>query len=306
MINTAQASFGMEALGYKVRDGRRRGGRLLCALALALALHSTGVALAASAGDPDDGPWVTDGIVDAVARGGGNTYIAGGFSSVGPRTGEAVPLSESSGQRLGSYPQVTQDDGSQPDAGVVNGHVQAAISDGGGGWYIGGGFTRVGGLVRDGLAHVRADMTVDPSFHPNANGTVYALALDGSTLYAGGDFTVIGGRARNEVAALNTATGAATSWDPEPQGGFVHALALRGSTLYMGGSFTRVAGQQRFDLAAVDPAGQLLPTPYVDSQVNALAISGSTLYLGGYFNTVGSSQRKAAAAIDLDSGQVLP
>ncbi len=54
--------------------------------------------------------------------------------------------------------------------------------------------------------------------------TVRGLALDGSTLYVGGDFTHAGGQPRNGLAALDVATGLATSWHPTAPGRFGVAL----------------------------------------------------------------------------------
>src|SRR6185503_15272958 len=40
---------------------------------------------------------------------------------------------------------------------AVEGTVNAALSDGTGGWYLGGEFESVGGVARHNLAHLRAD-----------------------------------------------------------------------------------------------------------------------------------------------------
>src|SRR5204863_1140366 len=97
--------------------------------------------------------------------------------------------------------------------------------------------------------------TLSP-WNPNANTTVYALAVSGSTIYAGGDFTSIGGQSRNKIAALDATTGSATSWNPNATGGAfgssVFALAVNGSTVYAGGFFNNIGGQARKGIAALD------------------------------------------------------
>src|SRR5919198_6638146 len=113
--------------------------------------------------------FVTNGPVYAIAPTADAVYIGGDFTEVGPRTGPAVGIDASTGRSLG-FPEVA---GSQQ---VVN----AVAPDGSGGFYIGGGFARVGGVPIRNLAHVLADGSLDTSFAPNPSGAVRALAVAGS------------------------------------------------------------------------------------------------------------------------------
>jgi hypothetical protein len=178
-----------------------------------------------------DNDWVTNGPVSALARSGNTIYLGGAFTEVGPRTGPAVTFSGGASTPEAGFPQVS------------GGHaeVHAAISDGAGGWYIGGNFTHVGGVARAGLAHVLSGGSVDPTFAPSLEinqqaWSVRSLALSGSTLYVGGNFLSISGIARNGLAALSTTDGSVQSFNPG--GGSVSALAVSGGTLYVGGSFS--------------------------------------------------------------------
>src|SRR5207244_8983357 len=95
------------------------------------------------------------------------------------------------------------------------------------------------------------------AWNPNANNTVYALAIDatsGSTVYAGGDFTNIGGQLRNRIAALDVSSGqASTLWNPNASN-TVFALAATDSAVYAGGSFSTIGGQPRNHIAELDVA----------------------------------------------------
>src|SRR5205814_7549052 len=122
--------------------------------------------------------WRTDGYVSATALAGRTLYIGGGFSHVGPATGGAPP-DASSGGALPGFPR-------------VHGSVSAVAVDGSGGWFIGGEFDSVGGLARQNVAHIRADLSV-AAWSPNANSRVRTLAVSGGTVYASGDFSSIGG-----------------------------------------------------------------------------------------------------------------
>jgi hypothetical protein len=112
----------------------------------------------------------------------------------------------------------------RPFAEVAGGDVRAVVSDGAGGWYIGGTFTDVGGQPHRGLAHIDANRNVDPAFNAGITATdglpsVESLALsssapDAGTLYVGGRFDRIGtgdGQPHLNIAALDGATGEAKS-----------------------------------------------------------------------------------------------
>jgi hypothetical protein len=188
--------------------------------------------------------WVTNGTVNAIVRTADTVYIGGGFSYVGPNTGHGVPIDTTSGQPVATFPE-------------VNGTVQASVSDGAGGWFIGGVFTQVGGVTRNRLAHILSDGTVDPAWNPNASGSVGVRAVSGSTVYVGGDFITIGGQARNRIVALDAATGNAMAWNPNAGGGLgpsVRALTVSSSALYAGGNFFSLGGNGREGFAQFDDA----------------------------------------------------
>jgi hypothetical protein len=239
--------------------------------------------------------FVPNGSVSAILPTASAIYIGGDFTSVGPRTGPGVGIDASTARSTG-LPQVA---GGQQ-------LVLAVAPDASGGFYIGGDFTRVGGSARLNLAHVLANGKVDPSFHPDPNGSVHALAASGGTVYAGGDFTTMGGRPRNRIAALNATTGNAKGWNPDA-GNSVLALAVSGQTVYAGGKFRSIGGQSRNLLAALDTstgkATAWNPNGPSRAFVSALAVAGHTIYVGGRFDAFGGQSRLNIAALDTSTGR---
>jgi hypothetical protein len=159
---------------------------------------------------PDSGNWVTDGPVYAVVHGAGRTFIGGNFTHVGPRTGVGAPI-DGAGEASRPFPE------------VAGGQVYAAVSDGGGGWYIGGDFSSVGDAPIKNLAHISPAGSVDPAFDGQVGGTVRAIIVGGldeegtqpdeHVVYIGGDFTQVHGVSRSRAAALNS-DGTLTTWSP--------------------------------------------------------------------------------------------
>jgi hypothetical protein len=187
-----------------------------------------------------------------------------------------------------------------PDLGLMvdGGVVNSVAVQADGKIVIGGIFSRVNGVVRNNIARLNADRTLDTTWNPNANGDVKVLAVSGNTVYAGGFFTTIGGQIRFLLAALDGTTGLATSWNPDPIAD-IRAIIPAGPIVYVGGLFTKIGGLTRNRIAALD-ATTGIPTawdPNADNAVFALALSGTTIYAGGAFNNIGGQPRNAAAAL---------
>ena len=121
---------------------------------------------------------------------------------------------------------------------------------------LGGSFSRVNGLLRNNLAKVAADGTVDPLWNPDIDGEVQTLLVDGDWLYVGGEFEGAGAAPVANLArvSLTGAGDADPAWTPAPDG-MVYALARSGSHLVIGGGFQLVRGLEQAFLARVDPHG---------------------------------------------------
>jgi len=275
----------------------------------AVALTGLGLALgslAARGQALQQGMWVTDGTVNAVALSDTVEYIGGTFSRVGPPIGGAALIDPTSGAVLQPWPQVV-------------GTVNAVLSDGGGGWYIGGQFTHVQGQPRVSLAHLDGSGNLTSWAPTPAGGTqpipiVLALARNGSTVYIGGNFTSMNSVTRNDAAAVDAGTGAFAAWDPEADGN-VDALAILGGTVYAGGLFAHIGGQPRSGIAALDATSGVATgwNPGLTGRgVYTLALTQRiaapftiTVWAGGGFTFIGGQTRNNIAAIDGGTGSAM-
>lgn len=239
-------------------------------------------------------PTVTaGGGVNDIIRVGNTIYMSGGFTQVGPWTGQGVPVSATTGRPSADYPQVV-------------GEVTVSAADGHGGWFIGGGFVRVGGKERRYLARVLPDGTLS-DWNPQPNAPVEAMCLSRDTLYVGGSFTACGGTSRGHGAAFDVRTGRLADWDPAANAA-ISAIATDGYSVYLGGRFSTIDTLQRSNLAAVGRGTGTATAwnPGADSVVLALAVRGDEVYAGGYFHRIGNAPRSLVAAIDRAGGTVLP
>ena len=247
---------------------------------------------------PPSPAWVPDGEVSAVAVLGSTAYIGGQFNRIGPLTGPSAALDPASGKLSGAWPDVL-------------GIVRAAIPDGAGGWFLGGGFTAVGGVERQNLAHVRPNGTLDPAWAPSTRGEVRTLVRQGVTVYAGGRFDQANGTPRGGIAGFDVTTGELRPFAGSVGGGpaTVDVLAIGGirenRTLYAGGSFSAANGLTRNNLAAfaINDSSLRAFDPNVNAEVLSLEVSGATVYAAGEFTGVnGSVLRRHLAAFDVATG----
>jgi uncharacterized delta-60 repeat protein len=185
----------------------------------------------------------------------------------------------------------------------VNGEVLAAVVQADGKIVIGGRFSAVNGIVRNNIARLNADGTLDRSFaeQEGLNGQVNALAIQPSgQIVAGGTFSQTGQR---EIANL-VRYEADGQIDAEFGGGVsprvngaVFALAVQpDGKILVGGNFNAIFGEPRHGIARLNADGTL-DGPVMTGQglsgtVRTIAIAPEGSFLvGGDFTLVGRSAR---------------
>ncbi len=232
-----------------------------------------------------------DGAVDAFAIAPGAVYAGGVFGTIGGLARSRIAaLDPASGAALAWNPLAHGVAGTSVLAiGVTNGRVLA-----GGLGFLGD------AIARANLAALDASTGLVTSWNPGVGGaapSVSALAMWGSRVLVGGAFTTAGGAARTNLAAIDAASGVASSWNPGANGS-VFALATGNGVVYAGGVFSRVGTRVRNFLGAIDSVTGVATSwdPEPNAAVHALAMLGGTLYAGGEFTIVGYLARSAAAA----------
>jgi hypothetical protein len=172
--------------------------------------------------------------------------------------------------------------------------------------YIGGSFASLNGIPRANVAAIRGDGTLDPTWKPDTDGVVYAMAAsnDGTKIFLGGTFTTVGGQAKARLAAVTPDTGALVAGWTGTASDKIRAMATdNGDRLYVGGNFNSVAGRAFPKLAAVSQTtGAAVSTfvPRPNGNLIALTVSddGSRVYAGGSFTALNGITRKGNAEIN--------
>lgn len=177
----------------------------------------------------------------------------------------------------------------------------SAITDGRGGWYVGGSIKSVEETARNGLAHLRGDGSLDSVFVPRMpkRDYVYSILLHRNVLFVACD--TLG------VVALDAKTGTRL-WRVSTSRDRVTSLAYWKGVLYVGGAFKHIGGARRSGIAAIDPAtgkptSWHVRTSGIAASV-AMAIGKGVIYLGGGFNSVdGKKTPLGVAAINARTGR---
>jgi uncharacterized delta-60 repeat protein len=181
-------------------------------------------------------------------------------------------------------------------------------------YYVGGGFTQIGGKERAYLVRFSDTFVLDESFYPNPNATVVSVALQGGKILIGGSFTALIPNTaifdpalaipRNGAARLNADGTVDGSFNPNFNGNVtrlvVHpnnSILVNGSftniqpngSLVIGGSFTALNGIAVENLALLSDdgstSGSFRPEP--NGPVHAvLPLSSGAFLVGGAFTEV--------------------
>ncbi len=226
--------------------------------------------------------WETDGKVNATLNINNKLYIGGDFSYVGPSSGclAGISIANPSSTLLGFG---------------LSGNVNSLLTDNSNRLIIGGDFS-FNGLSKSLL--VLNGSQPEALFNKNITGAVKCMAIYQNILYLGGNFSSIDGQTRNNLAAINLATGALTSWAPQPDGE-VNTITISNGTIWVGGSFSLIGSQVRSSLASVTTSGTVNPFSMgINGIVKSIAVVDSLVYVGGSFNTAGSITRNNIASFN--------
>ncbi len=266
---------------------------LIGAAVLASALWATPPVRAALA-DGSRLHWVANGAVTAGAVLGDTLYVGGTFTRVSPFS-----------SALGALHSVAAADGGlEPGLPMVDGEIRDIELDGEGGYFIGGSFSSVAGVPRGGLAHVRADGALDPTFAPViAAQTDFdrvtirsVLAHHGVVYFVGAGLSLLNGSAQSyNVAAVDAGTGSTRSF---PAG--TPYLASISQVLEVNGQVTTVG--ERVTVFA-DDGTVTRSWPLPAGEVLTAVAAGGRLLVGGRFYTSGSSVR-SVLTVDPGTGAI--
>lgn len=194
--------------------------------------------------------------VNAITSYNDQIIIGGNFQVLGPNTGNVVYLETANGKVIPNrYCPYLQ----------VSGATYTAVSDGSGGFYIGGTFSAVQGVELVGIAHILPGCQVDRNFKPSVdyNREVRAILIKGDSLYVGGNFTQWDGNTNYRyLVKLNRYTAT-----PEPEfvlqpDSTIFDLDSDLDAMYICGEFGNIGGNAIRDLAKYSFASGSIVTSF--------------------------------------------
>jgi uncharacterized delta-60 repeat protein len=276
--------------------------RPFAVVACSIAILCCPVVARAQTVDPGFNPGADQIVWSIAVQPDGKIIVGGSFTHLGGGTGTATVRNHIGRLNTDGTVDPTFNPG-------VNSIVQTVALQPDGKILIGGNFHSVGGgdglaTLRQYIARLNADGTVDMSFNPGANNNVYALVVqpDGKILVGGNFFTLGGGgvgtTTRNAIGRLN-ADGSLDSFNPgaSKAGGvpIVYTMALQpDGKVVVGGYFTGLGdgtgSTARNYIGRVNADGTLdtLFNPGATFYVSASALQADgKIVVGGDFQGLG-------------------
>ena len=221
------------------------------------------------------GVWGVHGSISSIVTDKDYIYLGGNFDYIGPATGSAAIVPESTLFPDLNFP-------------VIDGKINTVLPDGTGGWYIAGAFQKVGGEKRNNLAHIYSNGTLSP-WNPDVNGEINQIAIDNDSMYIAGYFTKVGKTSLQYLAKIDLSTGKPdVHWNPEPDD-VVYAIAVDKNSVYVGGRFRKINGVSRYFTAKLNKKNGKTDTKWntqPNNVVHTIAIHGDAVYLGGEFTSI--------------------
>ena len=194
---------------------------------------------------------------------------------------------------------------------AVNNLVFSVASQPDGKTLIGGAFSSVDSVMRNRIARLNIDGSLDTGFDPGsgADGLIYSvIRLPDGKVLIGGSFTHIDGIARNRIARLNANGSLDTGFDPGsgPNNTVLAMVLQTDGNILIGGQFTQISGATHNHVARLKPDGSLdasFGPADADLKVSSLALqSDGKILIGGNFTHVNGVTRNRIARLNADGG----
>jgi len=260
--------------------------------------------LDAATGLPDSFDPSADYLVEAIAiDSSGKILAAGGFLSIGGQTRKHLArLDATTGAADSFNPSANQDVSTialQADGKIL---VGGAFNTGGS-----GGTITIGGQSRNFMARLDPMTGLADSFDPHSNSYVDSIAVqpDGKILVSGSFSSIsggnsIGGQPRNRMARLDSVTGLADSFNPNPSDA-VNSIAIQADgNILVGGDFLDIGGQPRDRIARLDSTTGLADSynPNASDGIRCVAVQvNGDVLAGGSFSVIGGHARNRIARL---------
>ena len=182
--------------------------------------------------------------------------------------------------------------------------------------YLGGNYTQINGsTTRNRISRISIDDisgTVDPSWNPNSDQSIFALQADNDHIYIGGVFSTLNGStSRNFIARIpkNNSIGTVDpSWNPNLNQR-VNSIYLTDNYIYFGGTFTSVQNGSvtRNRIARISKSNLIGSVdsswnPNSGGEINSIEIDSSNIYLGGGFLTISELNYNNLAIVNDSNG----
>ncbi len=188
----------------------------------------------------------------------------------------------------------------------VYGITDVVLSDGSGGWYIGGQFEAVHSRrTYINFMHVLPSGLPDSTMQLNPNNRVYSIVKEDSLLFICGGFSSVMSESRSGIASFNLNTSLLTTWKTPIFNGEVKSIVISDSSVYAGGYYSKVDTFTRVGLSSFHIKTGALTNwaPNTDKQVYVIAVHDTVIYAGGDFTKVGGLSRSNFAEIGKRSGK---
>lgn len=239
-------------------------------------------------------------VQEVLLQADGRILLCGQFTSVNGQARNRFARLNSDGTIDGTF---------NPGAGA-NATVYHLLRQPDGKILLAGVFDRVGGRVRNGIARIQPDGSLDEAFDPSvtevfipgATPGVVALALqpDGRIVIVG-QFLFVGGQARNGVARINADGSLDATFAPSRVAASYSAVVVQADgRILVGGGFSQIAGTAQRHLARLNPDGSLDASfaPSLDGGIAQIfPTPDGRLLISGYFERVGGQPRRQFARL---------